>query len=191
LITSRETIPSVPQPGQISTPDRAQLPGAAEHLNDEDDLNKRAAFHALADEALKRLTIAEFREAIEEKLAAKVKIAMREATDRAKAEPRPEWIKAHKQGVQVPEFVKEKFAAELANGTMHRGMFDQYKNLRRDFHAYQRHHKLPEWLAAIPTKAEWDKHHPPAPLPAEEVRRLERETRRAQRHQRRAHAGPS
>ena len=101
---------------------------------------------------------------------------------------RPDWIEAHKQGVEVPEFVKKAFVAELADGTMHRGMFDRYKNLRRDFHAYQRHHKLPEWLASIPTKSEWDKQHPPAPLPAEEVKRLEREARRAQRHQRRAHS---
>jgi tetratricopeptide (TPR) repeat protein len=114
--------------------------------------------------------------------------AGRETAGRAKAEPRADWIEAHKQGIAVPEFIEKTFATELADGTMHKGMFDRYRNLRRDFHAHKRHHTLPEWLAAVPTQAEWNRQHPnrPEPLPVEEVRRAEREARRARRHQARA-----
>jgi tetratricopeptide (TPR) repeat protein len=109
--------------------------------------------------------------------------AATEATrGRAKEPPRPDWIEAHKQGIEVPEFIEKTFPVELADGTMHRGMFDRYQNLRRDFHAYQRHHKLPEWLMKVPTKAEWDKEHAELLLP-DEVRRHEREAKRARRRQ--------
>jgi hypothetical protein len=112
----------------------------------------------------------------------------RETTARTKEEPRPDWIEARKQGKAVPDFIERAFAPELADDAMHKGLFDRYKNLRRDFHAYQRHHVLPEWLKAIPTQKEWTDRHPPVAVkptrpvrpgvPSDEVRRFNREAKR-------------
>jgi hypothetical protein len=145
---------------------------AATDLNaaaDELGLSKERAFEALKREAAE---------------------AARETTARTEEPPRPDWIEAHKRGVEVPEFIEKTFAAELADDAMHKGLFDRYKNLRRDFHAYQRHHELPAWLKAIPTQKEWKDRQPPeAPAPlvplarTDDVRRYEREAKRA-RHQR-------
>jgi hypothetical protein len=79
-----------------------------------------------------------------------------ETIGRTKEPPRPDWIEAHNRGVEVPEFIEKKFAAEIRNRSMHRGLFSRYENLRRDFYAYQRHHELPGWLEAIPTKEDWN-----------------------------------
>lgn len=99
--------------------------------------------------ASKGLTVAELEEAADIYASAKAEQA------RAEAKPRPDWIEAHKKGIQVPEFIEDKFAAELANGAMHLGFLSRYTNLRRDLYAYKRHHELPDWLAAIPTQAAW------------------------------------
>lgn len=89
-----------------------------------------------------------------------LKALQREAASRlatrAAVAPRPDWVKAHKQGVEVPEFIKDKFTAELARDAMHLGLLSRYTNLRRDLYAYKRHHKLPGWLTAIPTESEWN-----------------------------------
>ncbi len=106
-----------------------------------------------------------------------VPAAPEEAADNTEEIPRRDWIEAHKRGVEVPEFIEQKFAAQLADGTMHRGMFSLYKNLRRDFHSYKRSHALPDWLAAIPKKQSVE------PLEPAEVRRFEREAKRTRRHQ--------
>lgn len=81
----------------------------------------------------------------------------RETTKRAKETLRPDWIKARNGGVTVPEFIKKAFAAEIADGSMHKGLFSRYENLRRDFYGYQRSNKLPDWLKAVPTQEEWEK----------------------------------
>jgi hypothetical protein len=66
--------------------------------------NTAARFHALADDALKKgLSIAEFEEAIEDKLTAKAQAAARETTGRATVEPH--------LSAPVPQSHKEKLAA--------------------------------------------------------------------------------
>ena len=107
--------------------------------------------------------------------------AATETTARAKEPPRPDWIEARKHGVALPDFIAEKFETELRDGTMTRALLNRYDKLPSDFYGYPRHHEMPEWLKAIPTKAEWDKRHPPEPVPVEELRRVEREAKRANR----------
>ena len=60
----------------------------SEHLSVESMVTKKAQFHALADDASKHLSIAEFREAIKEKLVAKGHATARETTSRSKVESR-------------------------------------------------------------------------------------------------------
>ena len=105
----------------------------------------------------------------------------RETTGRAKEAPRPDWIEARARGVTLTDFIAEKFEAELRDGTMTRALLNRFDKLPSDFYGYPRHHDMPEWLKAIPTKAEWDKRHAPEPVRTDEVRRYERETRRLQR----------
>ena len=144
-----------------------------------------AAYFAVARKAFEKgVSVAELDEAIDDKLAAKA--AARETTGRAKEPPRSDWIEAHKKGVEVPDFIKQAFAAEIADGSMHKGLFSRYKNLRRDFYSYQRSNELPGWLKAVPTEKEWNALHPPKPVPLEELRRVERDAKRARRHQKRA-----
>ncbi|MBN8899742.1 MAG: hypothetical protein J0H57_01815 [Rhodospirillales bacterium] len=74
----------------------------------ESDLTKRAEFHALADEALKRLSISEFRAAIESALAAKERKDPCETADRVKEEVRvfknlPEGLTRRLSKEPVPE----------------------------------------------------------------------------------------
>jgi tetratricopeptide (TPR) repeat protein len=111
-----------------------------------------------------------------------------ETTDRATATPHPDWIETrHKHGLKVlPDFIAEKFAAELGGGTMHRGLFSRYENLRRDFYGYQRSNELPAWLEAVPTEAEWNKRNPPKAVPAAEVKRVWRDAQRIRRQHQRA-----
>jgi tetratricopeptide (TPR) repeat protein len=88
----------------------------------------------------------------------RIEHAAKETTGRrSKEPPRPDWIEAHKRGVTVPDFIERAFAAEIADRTMHKGLFSRYENLRRDFYSYQRSNELPDWLKAIPTQDEWDK----------------------------------
>ena len=82
--------------------------------------------------------------------------AATETIRRVKGTSRQDWIEAHKRGETLPDFIKRAFTTELANGIMHKGLFSRYENLRRDFYAYQRHHELPGWLEAIPTKEDWN-----------------------------------
>ena len=111
-----------------------------------------AAYFAVARRAFEKgLSVAELDEAIDDKLAAKA--AAHEMTTRATAQPRPDWIEAHNRGVTVPEFIKDAFAVELRDGSMHRGLFSRYENLRRDFYSHKRSNELPDWLKAMPTKA--------------------------------------
>ncbi|HVA79761.1 MAG TPA: hypothetical protein VNF29_02430, partial [Candidatus Binataceae bacterium] len=79
----------------------------------------------------------------------------REITSRGSAEPRADWRDVRKGDEDVFQFVEREFAAELAAGRMHKGLLSRYKNLRRDFYAYQRHHELPRELRMIPKKQEW------------------------------------
>jgi hypothetical protein len=97
------------------------------------------------------------------------------------AEPRPHWKEVRRPGEELADFIEREFAPELAAGAMHRGLLSRYTNLRSDFYGYPRHHKMPEWMKAIPTQEEWNKAHPPEPVPPEELRRVEREARSAQR----------
>ena len=83
-------------------------------------------------------------------------VTSRETTARAKEPPRPDWIEAHKRGVTVPEFIKDAFAVELRDGSMHKGLLGRYENLRRDFYSYKRSNELPGWLKAVPTQDEWN-----------------------------------
>jgi tetratricopeptide (TPR) repeat protein len=110
-------------------------------------------------------------------------LSKRETVALAAAAPRRDWVKAHKRGVTVPEFIKEAFAVELADGTMSKALFSRYENLRRDFYSYKRSNELPDWLRAIPTKAklntqrlakraETGKPVRPAPRPRTEEQRL-------------------
>lgn len=82
--------------------------------------------------------------------------AATETVRRMKETPRQDWIEAHKRGETLPDFIKQAFTAELADGTMHKGLFSRYKNLRRDFYSYKRSNELPDWLKAIPTQDEWN-----------------------------------
>jgi hypothetical protein len=61
-------------------------------------------------------------------------------------------------------------------------LLSRYANLRSDFYGYPRHHKMPEWMKAIPTQKEWNKAHPPEPVRSDEVRRYEREAKLARRY---------
>ena len=89
----------------------------------------------------------------------------------SKERPRPDWIEAHKRGVTVPEFIKDAFAVELRDGSMHKGLFSRYENLRRDFYSYKRSNELSDWLKAIPTQEDWNTRRlaelgrPPRPAP--------------------------
>jgi tetratricopeptide (TPR) repeat protein len=110
---------------------------------------------------------------------AAAKLTARETTGRATAEPRPDWIEAHKRGVTVPEFIREAFAIELRDRSMHKGLFSRYENLRRDFYAYKRHHKLPDWLKAVPKESDWnDKQVAEGKMNIEAIRSGERERKR-------------
>jgi hypothetical protein len=82
--------------------------------------------------------------------------AATETIRRVKGTPHQHWIEAHKRGETLPDFIKRAFTTELANGTMHKGLFSRYKNLRRDFYSYKRSNELPDWLKAIPTQDEWN-----------------------------------
>jgi hypothetical protein len=114
--------------------------------------------------------------------------AAAETTDRAKEPPRPDWVEARAQGVALPDFIAEKFAPELREGTMTRAMLNRYDKLSSDFYGYPRHHKMPAWLKAIPTEHEWNKRHPPEPVPVGLRRYVQREAKRVQRRQKRASA---
>jgi hypothetical protein len=147
--------------------------------------DETAGYFAVAAKAKdKGLSVAELDEAIEDKLAAKA--AARETTAGAKKPAQPDWIEAHKRGVAVPDFIAETFKVELAEGTMHKGLFSRYENLRRDFYGYKRSNELPTWLEAIPTQDEWEKAHPqpvaipPRPVASDEGKRYSREMRRHQ-----------
>ena len=114
-----------------------------------------------------------------------------ETTGRPKETPRPDWIEVRgRQGLKaLPDFIAEKFAAEIADGAMHRGLFTRYEKLRRDFYSYERSNELPAWLAAFPTEKEWNDRHPQAavkPARSDEVRRYDREQRRFERAEKRA-----
>jgi hypothetical protein len=81
-LVSPETVQNSPVEGRISP--------NPQDLSEVVDLEKRAEFHALADYALKHLSIAEFRKAIEDKLTAKAQSTARETTGRrAKQKTRP------------------------------------------------------------------------------------------------------
>jgi hypothetical protein len=77
----------------------------------------------------------------------------RTMTGRAKEPPRADWIEARGRGVTLPDFIAEKFEVELRDGTMTRAMLNRYDKLPGDFYGYPRHHEMPDWLKAIPTKA--------------------------------------
>lgn len=94
------------------------------------------------------LSLAQYRAALD--------AASSSAAAPSKAGPRPDWIEAHKAGVEVPDFIKDKYATELTDGAMHLGLLSRYKHLRRDLYAYKRHHELPDWLAALPKESEWN-----------------------------------
>jgi hypothetical protein len=102
------------------------------------------------------------------------------ASQPAKATPRPDWIEAHKTGEEVPDFIKRAFAAELADGTMHKGLLSRYENLRRDYYSYKRSNELPDWLRAIPKEKDWNDRQVAEGkvAPVEVIRSAERDRKR-------------
>jgi hypothetical protein len=162
---------------------KPQIVGSEPSRYTSDNMGDLAAYYAVARKAYdKGLSVAELDEATEDKLAAKA--SAREITARAKTPPRPDWVEARARGVTLPDFIAEKFEVELREGTMTRAMLKRYDKLPADFYGYPRHHKMPDWLEAIPTKEDWLREHPAQkPVRTDEVRRYEREDRRARRHQ--------
>jgi tetratricopeptide (TPR) repeat protein len=111
-----------------------------------DDLNQRARDLGLsfeqADKALERAAAE----------------AARETTARAAAKPRPKW--EHRKGADVdlspPEFIAKHYAAEMAAGTLHRGLIGQEdKPLAVKLANWLRTHPMPENVD-IPTLPEWN-----------------------------------
>jgi hypothetical protein len=82
--------------------------------------------------------------------------AERETTGRAKATPRPDWVEARKQPGKVADllaqFIRAKFADELADGTMSTQQLYRYGGLHRAF--YNHKDKLPPDLQDMPTRSE-------------------------------------
>jgi hypothetical protein len=120
----------------------------------------------------------------------------RETTGHANEQPRPDWIEARKQPGKradvLAAFINEKFAAEIADGTMSTDKFFRYTSL---YQAFQDHRaELPPDLRSLPTKSRsLDRQvkagkikpvRPPAPR-TKEQKAFDRDTRRVQRAERR------
>jgi hypothetical protein len=108
--------------------------------------------------------------------------AERETTGRATAAPRPDWIEARKQPGKVADllaqFVRAKFADELAAGTMSTQTLYRYEGLHRAF--YNHKDKLPPDLQDMPTRSEvYDRMVAEGNVtPAEAVRLVDRDRKR-------------
>lgn len=108
-----------------------------------------------SDFAVAALSVTDLKKWIARGEAAKAELEAREATDRAAAAPRPDWIEARKQPGKVAdllaEFIRAKFADELGDGTMSTDKLYRYKSLYQAFQDHRR--ELPPDLRSIPTKS--------------------------------------
>jgi tetratricopeptide (TPR) repeat protein len=93
-----------------------------------------------------------------------------------------DWIEARKGGITLPDFIRERFAPELATGQMHRGLLSRYDELQGDFYSLGRSKQFPEWLKGIPKKSDWIKRQVAAgkvnPTPTDEMRAYHRDAMR-------------
>lgn len=83
--------------------------------------------------------------------------AEKETTGRVRRKPRPQWElrKGADAKLSPPEFIAKHYAAEMAAGTLHRGMIAQEdKPLAVKLASWLRSHPMPEGID-IPTKPEW------------------------------------
>jgi tetratricopeptide (TPR) repeat protein len=155
-------------------------------LSEAELTNRAAQFIALANEASKHLTFAEFKDVIEEGLAAKAKRTARETPGLVVGQPRTTveaehhadvslvedwalpttpamtthlfWPDYRREGEVPPEFVKRAYAAEMATGTLHKGViYRDDRSLYRAIHKWVGRGRNP-WPKDVdlPTEAEWN-----------------------------------